>query len=68
MPSVNPITEISSGTFKLFCAAFLMAVTANNSLTANIESQFCDLMRFSILIAQLSMSSILMIKTTAINV
>ncbi len=40
IPSVKPITDMSSGTFKLFFAAILIAVTANNSLTAKIASHF----------------------------
>ena len=68
IPSVKPITEMSSGTFKLCCAAILIAVTANSSFTANMASQFFDLMRFSILIAQFSISSILIISSSSIAI
>ena len=68
IPSVKPITDMSSGTFKLFFAAILIAVTANNSLTAKIASHFWDLIKFSIFIEQFSMSSILIIKSSLTSI
>ena len=68
IPSVKPITAMSSGTFKFNFLAVLMAVTANNSLTAKTESTLLFEINFSICSAQFSMSSIFTIKFSSMAI